>query len=141
MATDTALELIRDQLTAIRADVSKVFDKLEDAVSSNQSLHRDIDARLVSLEHPVCTCVKDQPSGILARLPWLPVAAKIGWPAALIFVVLWRSAPEPTKHQVKSIAADAAGIKLPDGTSGASAQPQITPASTTWVAPRWGGPR
>lgn len=141
MATDTALELVRDQLIAIRADVSKVFDRLDDAVTSNQALHRDIDARLVALEHPVCSCAKDQPSGLLARLPWLPVAWKIGWPAALIFIALWRTAPEPTRRQVQGIAADAAGIKLPDAAGGASAQPQITPASTTWTVKQYGGPR
>lgn len=141
MATDTALELIRDQLIAIRADVSKVFDKLEDAVSSNQALHRDIDARLVSLEHPVCSCAKDQPSGILARLPWLPVAAKIGWPALVVISILWTRATPETKAVVKQYTADAAGIKLPDGTSAASVQPQITPASTTWTVKQQGGPR
>ena len=138
MAADTTLEFVRDALTSLRQDVSKVYDKIDDFVDANQALHRDIEARLATLEHPTCRCQHDTPSGLLARVPWLPLATKVAWPIALIGIVLLRTAPDDTQHQVQRIAQHAAGI--PDVTSAASAKPHITPASTTWTV-KQGGPR
>lgn len=138
----TALELVRDALTSLRSDMGRLFERLDQAVSSNQAMHADTERRLQALEaaQAVATAA-EKPQSIFERYGWIQPAWKLAWPLLLIFGALWRTAPEPTRAQVKSIAANAAGVQIPDQVSAASTKPVVTPASTTWVAKAAGGPR
>lgn len=126
MSSEQTLEFVRDAINGLRSDVAGVYSRLDDAVTSNQALHRDVEARLGRLESPQ-----------YGRLAWIGPVARVAWPGLLILAVLLRDASTETKRQVTQIASTAAG--LPDISSGASIRPEH--ASTTWVAPRTSGGR
>lgn len=121
-----ALEFVRDAINGLRSDISGVYDKIDNFVDVNTTMHLRIDDRLSKLERP-------EPG----RYAWVSPVSKILWPAALVIAVLLRDATPETRKQVTSIATTAAG--LPDTKSGASIRPES--ASSTWVAPRTTGGR
>lgn len=139
MVDNQTMDLIRDTLQALRQDVGRVFERLDQAVSSNQAMHADAERRLQALEaaQAVATAA-EKPQSLFERYGWVP---KVAWPGILILIVLLRDATPATRAHVQAIAANAAGVQIPDQVSAASTKPVVTPASTTWVAKAAGGPR
>lgn len=134
------MDLVRDTLSGLRQDMQRVFDRLDDAVSSNLAVHADLDKRLTAIE--AAHMIQAQPESIFTKYAWIGPLWKLAWPIVLIFGALWRTAPEPTRAQVRGIAANATGINLPEAQADPAAKPVVMLASTTWTAKQSaGGPR
>ena len=114
---NTALEFVRDALGSLRQDIRDLRETVQQSI-------KDADSRFEALEACPCPRAALQPAvaapaepkgfrGFLETYAWLPTAGRILWPVVIMLGMLWTRATPETKYAVKQVAADAAGVQMP----------------------------